>query len=496
MRIAAALAVMLALAPRASGETVAVIAGANVGSGDEDPLRYAVEDAERVRDVLVALGGTRRDRVIFVAAPSPSALARALGEARGRAAELRDEGKRVQFVFYFAGHGDDNALHLPGGNLALEDLRRAADDVPADVHLLLIDACRFAGRARGLQRGPAFSLAAATPAPMGSVELRASAAGEGAQESDELRGGVFTHYLVSGLRGAADLDGDQRVSLSELYAYIYRKTLRASAIAPQHATLSIDLHGAGELILTEPSVASASLDVPRGPERYIVFAVPSDAVMGELSGDEGGRLALPAGRYLVVRRSGARTAVAEVDLSWGGARHVNPRDFRDVAREELVSRGGRLELRHWRAGGALGVEWPVINANGPGLRGEFGVAWSRGRLALGVGGLFTAGTVSTIGFSGTQGSIGVDGSAGLRLWIGRATVVLSLGIEGRWTWQRLVPLDAAQRAGTSLPTSEWRGYGSLGPRAAAALLVPLRNRWVFTLEPSFAALTHRQTDAT
>lgn len=495
MRIAFALALTLAAGSFAHAETIAVIAGSNLGSSEEEPLRYAVEDAERMRDVLLALGGTRRERVLFVAAPTARTLGRALAEARGRAAELHDQGKRVQVIFYFAGHGDDNALHLPGGNLALEDLRRALDDVPADVHLLLVDACRFAGRARGLQRGPAFSLAPATPAPTGSVELRASAAGEGAQESDELRGGLFTHYLLSGLRGAADLDGDQRISLSELYAYIYRKTLRASSIAPQHATFSIDLHGAGELILTEPRGAAATLDVPAGSARYVVFAVPSDVVMGELSGDEGGKLALPAGRYLVVRRRGAQASVAEVDLSWGGAHHVDARDFRDVAREELVSRGGKVELRHWRAGAAAGVEAPFINANGPALRGQLDFAWSRGRLVLAFGGLFTVGTVATVGFSGTQGAIGLDGSVGARVWLGRATVVLSLGLEGRWTWQRLVPPDAGQRAMANLPTSTWLGYGSLGPRAAVDVQIPLRDRWLFTFAPSFAALTHRQTDS-
>jgi hypothetical protein len=41
----------------------------------------------------------------------------------------------------------------------------------------------------------------------GTVELRASSLGEAAQESAELSGAVFTHFLISGLRGGADAAG-------------------------------------------------------------------------------------------------------------------------------------------------------------------------------------------------------------------------------------------------------------------------------------------------
>ena len=33
--------------------------------------------------------------------------------------------------------------------------------------------------------------------------------------------GIFTYHLVEGLRGAADADGDGRVTIDELYDYVY-----------------------------------------------------------------------------------------------------------------------------------------------------------------------------------------------------------------------------------------------------------------------------------
>jgi uncharacterized caspase-like protein len=47
------------------------------------------------------------------------------------------------------------------------------------------------------------------------ILIRSASDGEAAQESKELGGGSFTHYLLTGLRGAADFD--HRISLDEAY---------------------------------------------------------------------------------------------------------------------------------------------------------------------------------------------------------------------------------------------------------------------------------------
>ena len=85
------------------------------------------------------------------------------------------------------------------------------------------------------------------------VVLTASTAGEDAQESDELRGSFFTHYLLSAMRGAADADRDQTVSISEAFAYTRDKTIVASSRTlggTQHPTFHYDLRGRADLPLT------------------------------------------------------------------------------------------------------------------------------------------------------------------------------------------------------------------------------------------------------
>ena len=50
--------------------------------------------------------------------------------------------------------------------------------------------------------------------------LTASRAGEVSEERDELGHGVFTYYLLEGLRGKADIDGDKIVTVDEIYSYL------------------------------------------------------------------------------------------------------------------------------------------------------------------------------------------------------------------------------------------------------------------------------------
>src|SRR5262249_57225628 len=89
-------------------------------------------------------------------------------------------------------------------------------------------------------------------------------------------------------------------------------------IGAQHPAFAGELAGTGEVILKGPERASATLEVPAGADRCLVFAIPSAAVVGEMLGGEVAQLAVPPGRFLVARRNGSSTAVATAGLSGGG----------------------------------------------------------------------------------------------------------------------------------------------------------------------------------
>jgi len=65
----------------------------------------------------------------------------------------------------------------------------------------------------------------------GRAIITASRSTEVSLELAELGHGLFTYYLVQGLQGAADLNGDRIVALQELYEYLEQQvSQRARAL--------------------------------------------------------------------------------------------------------------------------------------------------------------------------------------------------------------------------------------------------------------------------
>ncbi len=74
----------------------------------------------------------------------------------------------------------------------------------------------------------------------GRLLLSASSEGEDAFESPQLEHGVFTHFLLRGLDGAADLNEDFHVTVWELYEYVAAHVtdfVNAERGEPQHPQL-------------------------------------------------------------------------------------------------------------------------------------------------------------------------------------------------------------------------------------------------------------------
>jgi hypothetical protein len=80
----------------------------------------------------------------------------------------------------------------------------------------------------------------------GRVILTASDANEVSTEKDELKHGVFTYYLLEGLRGKADFDKDGVVTVDEVYRYVTIKVPQATG-QDQHPVKKGEV--TGEIVL-------------------------------------------------------------------------------------------------------------------------------------------------------------------------------------------------------------------------------------------------------
>lgn len=347
MKWLVALVVCLPLLAHAETRRVAVIVGNNAGGPEDTPLHYAETDAGKLARVLAELGGIEPDNLFLLQGKGLAALTETFAFAKRRIAELqRDPANRVILVFYFSGHSDGEALELGRDRLTFSDLRRWLGSSGAEVRLALVDSCKSGAllAVKGGRPGPAFQIRLSDAlSSTGEALLTSSAADEVALESKEIGGSFFTHHLVSGLRGAADTSGDGIVTLTEAYQYAYAHTISttgATIIGPQHPAYDYRLSGQGELVLTELTKPSATLELPTGFQRVLVIELARDQVIAELTSDTRRLLAVQPGRYAVRAWRDGRILAGRVTVAANERRAVRWDELTATGSVETRSKGG------------------------------------------------------------------------------------------------------------------------------------------------------------
>ena len=322
---------------------ILVAAGSKVGLAAERPLKFASTDASRVRDVVVSLGGVKTENAFVLAEPSRAQLFAAVDRAKAEAKKHRSD--EVTLIFYFSGHGDHDAIHLGDDRVLLTDLSAKLGEVPAGLRIAVTDACR-ATRDKGFTADEPFAITATNvPQASGQVWLHASSDGEAAQESDELQGAIFTHSWINGLRGAADANGDSRVTLEESFAFAHSQTMIRSAKSSgvlQKPEAIVSLREASPVVLTETAAHMATLSLPPGRDaHFLVYSSGAKSVLSELWSSPDRRIALrlPPGRYVVQRRIGSMGGMATIAIGEGEERKLEDREFAVSSLEVLARKG-------------------------------------------------------------------------------------------------------------------------------------------------------------
>ncbi|MFT4624311.1 MAG: hypothetical protein ACI8PZ_002970, partial [Myxococcota bacterium] len=341
-----------ALAAPAEERRWGVFVGNNHGAPTDLPLHFAVSDAKKMRDLFVADGGVRLSDATLLADTTRRGVDKALARIHSEIVAARNDGQATSVVFYYSGHADDEGLHLGASELPWDSLRSALDDTGADVRLALFDACQSGAalRAKGGQRGAAFDFAVQVERTQGTAILTSSAASELSQESAEVGGGFFTHYLHTALIGAADGDGDGQVTLHEAYAYVHGETAfgtRGAAVT-QTPSFDLDLTGAGALVLTQRGAKGASLVFDAVDGTLAVWDAARRRYVAEVDGPA--NLTVERGTYYVHRRLPGWVDEARYELDVGESVLVALGDFTAVAYDDTAARGelARQERRATR----------------------------------------------------------------------------------------------------------------------------------------------------
>jgi CheY-like chemotaxis protein len=206
-----------------------------------NPLAKTTVDAEDLYTVLLN-NGYPKENVILLRddEATKSRISQSL-DLIARRAKNEDT-----VALFFAGHG----LQLKGGFhpgeylcavqadlnylqdtcISNEELTRALQSIQAGRLVVFLDACHSGGM--GTPRDPSASIKAGLSESFyqtlaqakGRAIIAACQPDEFSYELEDMRNGLFTHYLLQGLRGGAATNGV--VTISRLFAYVFEHVIR------------------------------------------------------------------------------------------------------------------------------------------------------------------------------------------------------------------------------------------------------------------------------
>ena len=328
---------------------LAMYIGSNDGGHGRVTLRYAEEDARSMAGVMLELGGVSGEDSLVLLAPAAADVQNGFRQVRQRAEAVREGSRRVEFLLYYSGHSDEQGLLLGEELFGYAQLKNAIQEVQADVNIAILDSCSSGAftRLKGGTRQPPFLLDESSQM-RGHAFISSSSADEAAQESDRINGSFFTHFLVSGLRGAADSTRDGQISLNEVYHFAFNETLALtenSQGGPQHPSYNIQLTGTGDLTLTDLRAAPCTLRIEEGVRGRLFVRNAAGRLVVELAKEPSlpVGLGLPEGSYRVSLDQGERYFETSVNVRPGRPETLGMRQFKPARRQATVARGDGYE---------------------------------------------------------------------------------------------------------------------------------------------------------
>lgn len=247
MPLSLLLVVLSSAAPAETSAYALIVTNNRSLSTTRPDLHYADDDGTQYADLFAEQLGKERvilltqlDRETSALAPhwvggaSPPTrenLRAAIATLRQAISDERRRGVRVEVLLVFAGHGDvergQGYLELLDHKLTSRELdEQVLSELPADRIHLILDSCNSyfmlnprkpGGKRWAVSHDASTGLLERHPNVGALISTSAEAV---TYEWSELQSGVFSYEVRSGLRGAADVDGDRRVTYSELAAFI------------------------------------------------------------------------------------------------------------------------------------------------------------------------------------------------------------------------------------------------------------------------------------
>ncbi|MBI4681872.1 MAG: PD40 domain-containing protein [Nitrospirae bacterium] len=207
-------------------------------------VRYAESDAQAVAKYIENIGGIPRQNIKVL---TDDKATRSDLEAYIEDWLPKRTGKDSEVFIYYAGHGtpdpENSDAYLvpydghPDFKSKLYPLKRmyeALNKLPSGQVVVMLDSC-FSGagdRSVTKQGARPISISIENPVSAGG-KISVLAASTGTQISsdyEKMKHGLFTYYLLKGMKGGADADNNKTVALGELFDYLKENVSRTASI--------------------------------------------------------------------------------------------------------------------------------------------------------------------------------------------------------------------------------------------------------------------------
>lgn len=448
LSLGVALLCVLAAAPAQAVEApfehrYAVVIGSNLGDPDEAPLSWAERDATRMAEVLARMARVSEENLVLLRGASKSAVERVIGDIASRIARQRiqDPNTAAMLFVYYSGHASVGALHLDGERLTFSTLKALVAAAGAEVSVFVVDACRSGGltRVKGAVPAEPFEIQVEDKLDSsGLAIITSSAAGEDAQESERLQGGIFTHHFINGLIGAADASKDERITLSEAYRYAYTQTLRTTSRTRfvQHPTYAFKMKGRQEVILTRIGGAAGfgRLELSEAGFYVLMEQARGGEVVAELEAASDTDVLLPRGTYLVRRRGNRAVEEATVVIDSGRTTVLSAADMERIPYGRTVRKGLTRSDSVWSLGAAFELAGPTRDNLSVGTWAALYGQLDTEALALRLSLRYGRSTAANPDLALTQDMLGLDLGAYKIFDVGATPLGIGLGVRLGLEW--------------------------------------------------------------
>jgi len=221
------------------GRRIAILIGTNEYS-KMDKLEFAESDAREMGKVLLDPDICGFDEVIELINKNKEEVSKAIEKV------FKNAKKEDQVLIYYSGHGkpsykfdlcllfkETDPDSLLATSLKFDYIKECKDQSSCNRVVVILDCC-YSGTAG--MKGDFLQEMLSTFYGSGTIILTSTGqtGSNIAKEDKELKHGVFTHYLLKGLKDwAADYDNDGIITVNDLYRYTFTETKTKGLQHPQ-----------------------------------------------------------------------------------------------------------------------------------------------------------------------------------------------------------------------------------------------------------------------